>query len=41
MLIYYWGSFDTLQLVFDSSGKLVETNGLPFVLVDLVHVAGK
>jgi hypothetical protein len=41
VLSYYWGSFDTLQLIFDSSGKLAEINGLPFVLADLLYEAVK
>jgi hypothetical protein len=41
VLQYYWGSFDTLQLVFEPTGKLTEVNGLPFVLDDLLYVTGK
>jgi hypothetical protein len=41
VLKYYWGSFDTLQLVFDSSGKLAEIIGLPFVLADLLYETNK
>jgi TAT (twin-arginine translocation) pathway signal sequence len=40
-MTYYWGSFDALQLIFDSSGKLFEINGLPFVLADLLYVPRK
>jgi hypothetical protein len=41
VMTYYWGSFDTLQLVLDSAGKLAEINGLPFVLADLLYVPKK
>jgi hypothetical protein len=41
VLSYYWGSFDTLQLVFEPAGKLIEANGLPFVLADLLFDASK
>jgi hypothetical protein len=41
VMTYYWGSFDTLQLIFNPAGELIEINGLPFVLADLLYVPKK